>query len=880
VKAEGQLLDLAASVADGAQVDWQAAETGAEDSARRLVRQLRLVADVAELYRSLPEPAAQPGPTHDEPAPDGPRWGRLILLEKIGEGTSSEVYRAWDPELQREVALKLLRADGTGAEAARWRMLGEARRLARLRHPHVVLVYGADRREDRVGLWMEFVDGATLDSLVQKSGLLSAREAALIGVDLCRALAAVHAAGLVHRDVKAQNVIRESGGRIVLMDFGTGEETHRVEGRAIPEIVARRAANAGPRVAGTPLYLAPEILAGGAASARSDLYSLGVLLFYLVTRQFPIAAQTFEDLIKAHGEQNIRRLRDLRPDLPESFVHAVERALAPAPAARYPSAGAMEAALRESLAETDTATYAKRTAVRPTAKPKVPAGGGWWKPAAWATLAAATLTLTTWLWRTPPSPATAPPISRIAVLPLADLSGGAAPPYLADALTDQLIVTLGQVKALGVTSRTSILQFRNTTESIGEIARKLEVGSVLEGSIAVGPPDASGSRPLTVNARLIAAGKDTQLWAQTFQRPLEETLAIDAEIARAVARAIGVGVDLSESQRLQVTQATNPAAAEAYFQGRYYLRQTGNPSVQQAVTAFQRAIDLDPGLALAYSGLAQAHIALGAAGGVLQPAARVAAVAAASRALQLDENLAEAHATMADLKFRYDWDWDAAEKDFRRALELNPSLTDAHSLYARFLAAQGRADKALEEAERARQLDPLSPDAVLVVGLMHFYGRAYGRAADELHEALSLDPDFARAYALLGRVYEAQGRYDEALDVTQRALALTDGGPAGWQSHVPRIQALAGRTDLARKGLSDLEARVARGQLRLSPEYLAYVYAALGDHDRALGLLEQAVSQRDPAVLWFQVDPRLDQYRGHPRFTKLLRQLDNPRQYP
>jgi eukaryotic-like serine/threonine-protein kinase len=862
VKAEGQLLELAASVADGAQVDWQAAETGAQDSARRLVRQLRLLADVAELYRSLPEPPAQPGLTHDEPAPDGPRWGRLILLEKIGEGTSSEVYRAWDPELQREVALKLLRADGTGAEAARWRMLGEARRLARVRHPHVVLVYGADRREDRVGLWMEFVDGETLDSLVQRSGLLSAREAALVGIDLCRALAAVHAAGLVHRDVKAQNVIRESGGRIVLMDFGTGEEI-------------RRAVDRGPRLAGTPLYLAPEIIVGGAGSAQSDLYALGVLLFYLVTKQFPIAARTFDDLVKAHGERNVRRLRDLRPNLADSFVRVVEHALAPAPAARYASAGAMEAALRESLAAIEPAVD-----VTPSPAPKIDAAR-WWKPAAWVALAAAaTLTLATWLWRTPPSPATAPLLSRIAVLPLADLSGGAAPPYLADALTDQLIVTLGQVKALRVTSRTSVLQFRNTTEPIGEIARKLEVGSVLEGSIAVGPPDGSGSRPLTVNARLIAAGKDTQLWAQTFQRPLEDTLAIDAEIARAVARAMGVGIDSAESQRLQVAPATNPAAAEAYFQGRFYLRQTGNPSVRQAIAAFQRAIDLDPGLALAYSGLAQAHLALGAAGGVLQPAARVAAVAAASRALQLDESLAEAHATMADLKFRYDWDWDAAEKGFRRALELNPSLTDALSLYARFLAGQGRADRALEAAERARQLDPFSPDAALVVGLMHFYGRGYGRAADELHEALSLDPDFARAYALLGRVYEAQGRYDEALDVTQRALALTDGGPAGWQSHVPRIQALAGRTELARQGLSDLEARVARGQLRLSPEYLAYVYAALGDHDRALGLLEQAVSQRDPAVLWFQVDPRLDQYRRHPRFTKLLRQLNNPRQYP
>jgi TolB-like protein/tRNA A-37 threonylcarbamoyl transferase component Bud32/Flp pilus assembly protein TadD len=871
VKAEGQLLDLAASVADGAQVDWQAAETGAEDHSRRLVRQLRLVADVAELYRSLPDPAAHAGPTRDEPMPDGPRWGRLILLEKIGEGTSSEVYRAWDPELQREVALKLLRADGTDAEAARWRMLGEARRLARVRHPHVVLVYGADRRDDRVGLWMEFVDGETLDGLVQRSGLLSAREAALICIDLCRALAAVHAAGLLHRDVKAQNVIRESGGRIVLMDFGTGEEIRRVEGRRIDEIASNHAAGGSPRLAGTPLYLAPEIIAGGAASAQSDLYAVGVLLFYLATGQFPIAARTFDDLVKAHGDRNLRRLRDLRPTLPDSFVRVVEHALSPAPSERYASAGAMEAALRQSLAGTQPVAD-----VAPAAPPKAHAAR-WWKPAAWLGVAAAVAILTTWAWRRP-APPPSPPISRIAVLPLADLSGGQAPPYLAEAMTDQLIATLGQVSALRVTSRTSILQFRNGAATIREIAKKLEVGSVLEGSISVGSPDRSGSRPLTVNARLIAAGDDTQLWTQTFQRPLEDIFTIDAEIARGVARAVGGGP--REAERLPLAHTTNPAAAEAYLQGRYHLRQTSHRSLQQAVSSFQRAIELDPGHALAYSGLAQAHIALGAIGGVLQPAARVSAVAAASRALELDDTLAEAHATVADLKFRYDWDWNAADKGFRRAIELNPSLTDALSLYARFRAAQGRVDEALQEAERARQLDPMSPDAALVVGLMHFYGRQYGRAEEELQAALSLDARFARTYALLGRVYEAQGRYDEALEVTRRALALTDGGPAGWQSHVPRIQALAGRTDLARQGLSDLEARITRGELKLSPEYRAYIYAALGDHEKALDLLEQAVSERDPAVLWFSVDPRLDPYRQHPRFTKLVSQLGNPRRYP
>ncbi len=859
MKPEGQLLDLAASVADGSQVDWQAAETGAGKDARRLVRHFRLVADVAELYRSLPEAPPQ-AIAADERTPDGLRWGRLILLEKIGEGTSSEVFRAWDPELQREVALKLLRADGSQAEAARWRMLGEARRLARVRHPHVVLVYGADRREDRVGLWMEFVDGARLDTLVQRSGLLGAREAALVGLDLCRALAAVHAAGLVHRDVKAQNVMRESGGRIVLMDFGTGEDLRSSE----------------RRLAGTPLYLAPEILSGGAASGGSDLYSLGVLLFYLVTGQFPIAASTFDDLVKAHGERNIRRLRDLRPSLPEAFVRVVERALEPAPAARYPSAGVMESALRDSLAATEPA--ADIAAPRSVARPS------WWKAASWGGLAAAVALSAILLpnWRAP-SPVAGPPsqgfggasetIDELAVLPLTDRSGGSAPPYLAEALTDELITTLGQIRSLRVTSNRSVARFKDSRGSVGDIARSLGVDAVLEGSIS--RDENVADRGVAVSARLLAADTGREIWARTFNARSGDTAALAADLASAMSREIRVAVTTDEARRLLQRRPTNPAAEEAYFQGRYHLKQFTHHSFRQAIVAFQRAIQLDPRHALAYSGLAQAHVALGAAGGALQPAARMAAVAAASRALQLDDTLAEAHATVADLKFRYDWDWDAAARGFRRAIELNPSRTDALSLYARFLAAQGRVGEALEHAERARQLDPLSPDAALTVGLMQYYGRQYELAADELHAALSLDPRFARAYALLGRVYEAQGRFDEALDVTRRALALTDGGPAGWQSHVPRIQALAGQADLARRGLARLEARVARSQLRLSPEYLAYVYAALGEHDTALGLLEKAVSERDPAVLWFRVDPRLDPYRDNPRFTKLLNQLDN-----
>jgi serine/threonine protein kinase len=846
-KAEGPLLDLAASVADGAPVDWPAAESGAAGDDRRLIRHLRLVADVAELYRSLPEvPQAPP----EERLPDGPQWGRLVLLEKIGEGSSSEVYRAWDPELQREVALKLLRADGSEAEAARWRMLGEGRRLARVRHAHVVLVFGADRREDRVGIWMELVDGATLDEIVRKSGLFGPREASLIGLDLCRALAAVHAAGLAHRDVKAQNVMRETGGRIVLMDFGTGEEFKR--------------SGTASRLAGTPLYLAPEILAGGTATASSDLYALGVLLFYLVTGQFPIAAATFDDLVAAHARGDVRRLRDLRPDLPDAFVRAVERALAPSPAARYSSAGAMETALRESIAATGPALRAGED--RRSAK-------SWWTIAASLTLAAliALLAILISGWRGS-SPSIGSSIDELAVMPLADKSGGVAPSYLADALTAELISALGQIRSLKITSDDSVLRLRGTTRPIGDIAQSLGVDAVLEGSISRRFAASGDAGPaVTVNARLLAAGTGQELWTGTFQARSGDTAVLAAEVATAVARQIRAAVTRDESRRLRTGRQTSPDAEEAYFRGRAHLRQVGIAGSRLAAAELERAVRLDPTYAQAYAALARAYMTLGFAGGLSQPEARQKAMGPAARALELDDGLAEGHEVMADLRFFYDWDWDAAEAGYRRALDVHPSSQYGRSQYARYLAAAARLPEALIEATRAHELDPLSADAALTLALIQYYARDHSTAQQTLDHALSLDPGLARIHLLRGRVYEAQSRWSEAIAATERTLTMVpEPAASGWLARRVCLDALAGNTAAARSRLTRLLADDASGARRIAPEHLAYMHLALGDPDAAIRLITRAVDERDPGMLWLAVDPRLDPLRADPRFDTLL----------
>ncbi len=336
--------ELAASVADGAAVDWDASQSRAvTERDRRVLTGLRLIAGISDFHRTQALEDAGEGVQHVETpsaarSQPSDRWGPFELVRLIGEGAFGDVYRARDA-LQRDVALKLLRpVTHASADQLAARILHEGRVLARVRHPSVVTVYGAEEHDGRVGLWMEFIEGRTLEELLVAQGQFGAREAALIGRELCRALAAVHGAGLVHRDIKAQNVMREAGGRLVLMDFGAGQMMDADVQRPVG------------RITGTPLYLAPELLDAGAATTRSDIYSLGVLLYHLVTGSYPIRATSLAELRTAHRLGQRRRLTDVRPDLPDEFVMVVERALDADPARRYESAGAMADALAQTLA--------------------------------------------------------------------------------------------------------------------------------------------------------------------------------------------------------------------------------------------------------------------------------------------------------------------------------------------------------------------------------------------------------------------------------------------------------------------------------------------------------------------------------------------------
>jgi len=828
------------SLADGTSVDWAALESSAMTNAdRRRCRSLRLVARVAELHRTLTLNGDDPSRSS---APEGvavgapATWGHLEIRDRLASGAYGEVYVAHDPRLNIDVALKLLRLPATGAPIDQ--LLSEARTLAKVRHPNVVTIHGADVREGRAGLWMDLVHGQTLESWLHRHGKLGAGEASAIAVNVCHALAAVHSAGLVHGDVKAQNVMRETGGRIVLMDFGAG----RVQGA---DAVG---------VAGTPTYVAPEVLAGGPPTPRSDIYSVGVLLFHLLTGAYPRTAVDLAELRAAHANGDRVWLRDLRADLPNHLVDAIERALDPDPAHRFATAGEMERA----IAGVRAAAGIRR------AFPLVAAG---------VFLALVTALL---FWARPgPSRrgAVLTDVRAIGVLPMVDLTGAVLPEHFVDGLTDELLATLGEVRELTVKPAASAGQ--KELRPIAEIARALDVDAVLETTLSPAR-DAEGGSKFTVRARLIAAGTQGVVWTHEFDRSRGTILELPGAIAGTVAQAVNAALTSRQSSRLSAPRQMQPAAEEAYLQGRAYLMQYGTKAFESALKQFERVLQLDATHAGAHSGAAVAYIRLGLDGGMAHARARAKAVREVWQALNTDPDLSEAYATLAHIRFIYDWEWPEAEREFQRAIELNPNSSYARIFYADDLAAMRRFDESLSQGEMARRLEPQSGAAARRYALFLYYKHDFAAAKHALDDARAIEPNNPGLPLLDSRVAEAAGRYEEALDLASRALELSGGGGVPLRVHQVRLQILTGHRREADEGLKSLEAEAAAGDIQLSARDRAYIHLAFGNIDQALNLFGRAVDERDPTVVWLGVDPRLDGLQHDPRFRELLSVIGIP----
>jgi TolB-like protein/tetratricopeptide (TPR) repeat protein len=853
-KSEPALLPLAESVADGSSVDWQEAEARATTDEQAVIRQLRVLASLAAIHRSLPG-GSDAGPRAGERRTTSPAigsWAELSLVERLGGGTFGEVYRAWDRHLEREVALKLLRLDELSDDPQTSRIAREGRLLARVRHPNVITVHGVEIHEGRVGLCMELVRGTTLEDVLRKRGPFSAREAALVGIDLCGALAAVHGAGLIHRDVKAQNVMREDGGRIVLMDLGTGRDSRPDLGFGLPDL------------AGTPLYLAPEIFDGAPASERTDLYSLGVLLYHLVTGTFPVPATTVHELRDGQARGAAVRLRDARADLPSSFVRVVDRAIDRDPTRRYASAGALEADLLQALNETSA-----------TADAAQPAGSAPWRffagrrelAGALALSVLALITLIWWSVAHRPVPLAPRTIRSIAVLPLANLSGDVSQEFFADGMTDVLIGNLAKIRALRVISRTSVMQYKGVRSPLKDVARALNVDAVLEGSVQ------RVADRVRISVDLVHVATDRHVWVNSYERDVGDVLALQSEVARTIAREVQAQLTPQEEASFVAAAAApqlNSAAQDAYLQGRYYWSKRTPDGLQQALDYFRQASALAPNFAPAYAGQADTYNLLP---GNMPPAvAYPLAKAAAAKALELDPTRAEAHASMAFATFVFDRDWTAAEAAFQRALQHQPSYPTAHQWYGDFLEVMQRFGEASAHLEQAAALDPLSTAIAVDIGSLPLFEGRVDEAMTRLRTTVERHPGAPGARYYLAVCYELKGMLAEAAAETSLGLDVAP-QHAFLRSEKGRLAALEGRRSEALKIIADLAADPSGGAAQSA---IAYVYAALGDTDHMFEALRRAEAERLPSLLWLASDQLFVPFRTDPRFIAILNRLRLP----
>jgi TolB-like protein/Tfp pilus assembly protein PilF len=457
-------------------------------------------------------------------------------------------------------------------------------------------------------------------------------------------------------------------------------------------------------------------------------------------------------------------------------------------------------------------------------------------------------------------------IESLAVLPLENLMGDPAQEYFVDGMTEALIADLGQIEALRVISRTSVMQYKGVKKPLPKIARELNVDAVIEGSVL-----RSGDR-VRITAQLIQATTDRHLWAQSYQRDLHDILALQSDVAGAIANEIKIKLTPQEQARLARGRSVNPEAYRLYLQGRYYFSRRTLPAFDKSIQLFQQVLEKDPDTALAYAGLAESYGILPFYGGASAKEAFPKAKAAALKALELDDSLAEAHAALGFVLFYWDWNWSAAESELKRAIELNPGYVVGHHWYAEYLGAMGRHEQAIAQVRRAQELDPLSPLMLVIGGQVCRYARRYDEGMEQCRKAIELDSNYALAHVGLGRAYLGKEMYEEATAEFEKAARL-DGSEHSllWLAFA---SAATGRRGEALKILDRAREQSKRGEI--SPLRLAYFYIGLGENQRALDWLEKAYEERDPYMSFLKVEPPLDPLRSDPRFQDLLRRMNFP----
>ena len=688
---------------------------------------------------------------------------------------------------------------GIGNAAGAERFQAEIRVTANLRHPNIVPLFDSGTAAGRLFYVMPFIAGESLRDRLARDRQLPIDEALRITREIADALAYAHRLGVVHRDIKPANVLL-AGGHALVTDFGIARALSAVREGPITE--------SGVAV-GTPVYMSPEQAAADPElDARTDQYSLACVLYEMLSGEPPYKGATAQATMARRLTDPMPSLRAVRETVPEVVESAIRRALAKTPADRFDTTTGFSAALTRPAGESVS-------------------------------------------------------LRSVAVLPFLNMSAESENEYFADGITEDVIAQLSKIRALRVVSRGSVMPFKRREQGLREIASRLQVGTLLDGSVR-----RAGDR-VRIVAQLVDVGNDTQLWAETYDRRLTDIFAIQAEVALQIANALEAKLSPAERARVGREPTRDVHAYQLYLQGRHRFIKYTDEAMRQAIEYFERAIARDPHFAAAYAGIATAYTELGEIGLLRPDEAYPRAKAAADKALALDPDLGDAHCTMAFCKMVYEFDWQGAEAEFQRALELAPSNADAHDLYGRLCSALARYDEAIVLQQRAKDLDPVAHR----VDIATAYLRA-GRLDEALEaatKALELSPEYSRAHATYGWVCIRRGQVEEGLKAIERAEAIAPDETL-WLAQLGQAYGEAGKVDEARKTLERLLERARTGYV--APYHLAFVYTGLKEWDRAMDCLEQAYAQKAGSVYGIKGSFLFVPLRTHPRFQALLRKMN------